>query len=75
MDEKEKVINAFQEAARKVMIRINRDDRFAHVMYGTDCYDSIITAYAQSLGKTLPEMSSLKPVVEIWNLLHLGSEV
>ena len=61
---------AFQEAARAIMRRIGRDARFAYVMYGTECYALILTAYALSLDKALPDLACTKPVADIWLLLH-----
>lgn len=71
-DSKEQV-KAFQNATRKVMRRMARDERFGHVMYGTDVYSSLLAAYAASLGKTLSDDNrtpSLVPVETIWNELH-----
>ena len=67
-----------KSAAQKVMRRMVRDDAFYRVMHGTDCYSSILEAYAMSLGKDFDELEcppSMMPVEDMWNWLHAeGSE-
>jgi hypothetical protein len=72
-DTRDEVIAAFQHTARKVLQRIAREPKFAHVMHGTDCYSSLLQAYAASLGKTLSQTglpSSMMPIEDVWYALH-----
>lgn len=75
MDEKEtKTVEAFQEAVRKVMVKMMDNNDFRYQMAGSATYSSLLKAYAMSLGKELPEMASLMKVEKMWDLLHAKTE-
>jgi hypothetical protein len=63
-------LKEFQEAARKIMQRVFLDDKYAYVMIGTDVYESVLKAYALSLGKELPRDAAMQSVEDIWKILH-----
>ncbi|MBN1671184.1 MAG: hypothetical protein JXR37_09140 [Kiritimatiellae bacterium] len=65
------LVKCFQVATRKILRRMHRDEAFARLMYGTEVYDALLRAYAESLGKSLPfELPRLMGVAEIWAFLH-----
>ena len=70
LDKQAAAITAFQGAARRMMRRMHEDERFHYVMHGTAVYAATLEAFAISVGVELPEDASLRPVIEMWTLLH-----
>jgi len=71
-------VNALCESigniARRTMRKMHEDERFSHLMIGTELYRLIIEAYALSLGRVLPEMASMMPPDRVWAILHKPAE-
>jgi len=70
----EEIVRAFQEATRKIMRRMARDEKLASLMYGTNVYATLVAAYVASLGKTqrlekMTNASSFMDVEDLWATL------
>ena len=65
-------VTAFQEAVRYLLVRAVRERKLCYMLIGSEAYDMLITAYAESYGVSLPEMSCIRSPAEIIDLVKKG---